>query len=93
MAVTVIGLPADCIDKVIFSIIGDDEVVTAKIFENFPWDEYPVKVTFIYYRIKQLIAEGKIIIIKEGWDTSGFYGAPMKKPTRNIIKLNHNLNT
>lgn len=84
----VIGLPADYIDKVIFSIIGGDEVVVAKIFENFPWDEYPVKVTFIYYRLRQLIAEGKITVIQEGWDTSGFYGAPMKNPTRNIIKLN-----
>lgn len=87
---TVIGLPCDYIDNVIFSIIGDNEVLTAFIFEQFPWKDYPVKVTYINYRLRQLIAEGKINVVKEGWDTTGFYGAPMKNILRNKIKK-HNV--
>ena len=83
----VIGMPSDYIDNVIFTIVGDNEIMATKIYENFPWDKYPVKVTFINCRLRQLIEEGKIIVIKEGWVMSGFYGAPMKDPIKNIIKL------
>lgn len=82
----IISLPADHIDDVIYSLIGNEEIRVTYIFEHFPWDKYPVVTTYIYYRLRQLIAEGKIDVIKEGWETSGFYGAPFKNINKSIIR-------
>lgn len=84
----VTGLPADYIDNELFGFIGEREVKIADLCQEFLQDELSRKLTFLLWRLRQLIKEGKIDVVKEDWDTDGFYGAPMKNFVRYVIKKN-----
>ena len=81
----VAGFPDNYIDDAIYSVMGDNSIKTSALFERFPWTHYPVSATFMNYRIRQLISDGRIDVVELGWDPYGSYGAPMKIRARNII--------
>ena len=84
----VIGLPADYIDERLFSFMGEKEVQITDLCQEFLRGELSCRLTYLLWRLRQLIEKGTIVVVKEGWDTEGFYGAPMKNFVRCIIKKN-----
>ena len=84
----VTGLPADYIDERLFAFMGEKEVQITGLCQEFLRDELSCRLTYLLWRLRQLIEEGTIVVVKEGWNTEGFYGAPMKNFVRSIIKKN-----
>ena len=84
----VVNLPADYIDERIFSIMGDRDTKVAKICDYVTRQEdMQRKLTFILFRIRQLIADGKISIVSEAFTPENAHeGAPMKDIMKYIIR-------
>lgn len=86
----VISLSADYIDDRIYSIIGDNETKIADICSQILQQaDMSRKLNFILLRIRQLLSEGKIDLVVEGYtQNNAHYGAPMKDIMKCIVKRN-----
>ena len=89
----VISFPEDYYDSAIFDFIGDKEIKVVSICEymiqNF--NEISDKYTFILMRIRKLIAQNKLILVKEVCDNNdGYYGKPEKNIMKYIVKNTDN---
>lgn len=85
----VISIQDDYYDNAIFDFIGDKEVKVVDICKYLIENKLELsdKYTFILMRIKQLIAENKIILVKEVYDNNdGYYGKPMKNIMKYLVK-------
>ena len=79
----VISLPADYFDDRIISIIGRSEVKVAEICQPLLCNELPRMLYYIFVRLRQLIAEQRIIVVKEVFES----GNPNEKPTEKFMQF------
>ena len=84
----VINLSADYIDERIFSILGDYDTKVSVICDRITRQEdMSRKLTFVLYRIRQLIEDGKINIVSEAYTPENAHeGAPMKDIMKYVIR-------
>lgn len=85
----IISLPEDYYDGAIFDFIGDKERKVASVCEYMTgnFSEISDKYTFILMRIRKLIAENKLVLVKEVYDNNdGYYGKPEKNIMKYIVK-------
>ena len=70
----IVSLPEDRYDERILEVIGEREMKTIMVYPEL-WDEMPLMLTFILYRIRCLIASEVLEVVREGKIESGMYGA------------------
>ena len=69
----IVSLPEETYDERILEVIGEREMQTIMVYPEL-WDEMPLMLTFILYRIRCMIASGVLEVVKNGKIESGMYG-------------------
>ena len=83
----IVGKPVDFADERIYNVIGDAEVRVGEICSQLMHSVLSFKFDFIIWRIRQLLAQDKLVLVKQGM-CDQCYGKPFEDFVKSIVRIN-----